>query len=418
MSMHVMELDRDWFERDLLDRFVRYARLYTTSDPHVETTPSTERQFDLARMLESELLELGVEDVSLDECCRLIARIPAANAMAGATPVGFMSHVDTAPDFTGENVHPQVHRDYDGGVIKLNDQHSLDPAVYPMLANYKGETVITTDGTTLLGADDKAGVAEIMSAVRYLLAHPEIPRPEIEVVFTPDEETGRGMTGFPVEKLRSKFFFTMDGTDEGGVEAACFTAYKAVVKFTGYSIHPGSARGKMANAASMAAQFVTMLPRSESPEATDGQFGFYCATEISGSISSATLTVIVRDFDHDTVRRRVAYLERLAGTIEGAFPGGKVTVSAEKQYLNMADFLEPYPNVLENIKEAIRATGMEPFVHQIRGGTDGARLSEMGIPTPNIFTGGQNLHGRYEWIALSAMVRATKTIVNLVQKFA
>ena len=416
--MQSMELDREWFENDLLERFVGYAGIYTTSDPHVTKTPSTERQFDLARLLEKELAALGVDDVSLDENCRLIARIPAVGASADATPIGFMAHVDTAPDFSGENVRPQVHENYDGGVIRLGDDYSLDPSVYPMLSNYKDETIITTDGTTLLGADDKAGVAEIMCAVRYLISHPEIPHPALEVVFTPDEETGRGMNGFPVEKLRSKFFFTMDGTDEGGIEAACFTAYKATVTFTGYSIHPGSARGKMANAASMASQFVSMLPRSESPEATDGSFGFYCPTEVSGTISTARATVIVRDFDHDTARRRVAYLEQLAKTIEGAFPGGAVSVDTEKQYLNMADFLEPHPHVVANIQDAIRATGMEPFIHQIRGGTDGARLSEMGIPTPNIFTGGQNLHGRYEWIALPAMVRATKTIINLVQTFA
>jgi tripeptide aminopeptidase len=416
MSTHLMELDRQWFEKDLLDRFTRYAKIYTTSDPHVSATPSTERQFDLARLLEQELRELGLDDVELDEQCRLIARVPGTDGTNG-TPVGFMAHVDTAPDFTGENVKPQIHENYDGGVITLSGDYSLDPSVYPMLSRYKGETVITTDGTTLLGADDKAGVAEIMSAVRYLIAHPEIAHPPLEVVFTPDEETGRGMNGFPVEKLRSKFCFTMDGTDEGGIEAACFTAYKATVAFTGYSIHPGSARGKLANAATMAAQFVSMLPRSESPEATDGEFGFYCPTEIQGSISSAGVTIIVRDFDHDTVKRRLAYLEQLGKTIEGAFPGGTVRVSSEKQYLNMADALAEHPHVLSSIEDAIRETGMEPVVHQIRGGTDGARLTEMGIPTPNIFTGGQNLHGRYEWIALPAMVRATKTIINLVQKF-
>ena len=414
MIVQSTETDRAWFEGDLMDRFLRYVRVHTTSDPHSSSTPSTERQFDLARMLEAELRSLGLTDVTLDEQCRLIARVPATGAGA---PIGLMAHVDTAPDFSGENVNPRVHERYDGGVIELGGGFTLDPAEYPMLSRYTGETVITTDGSTLLGADDKAGVAEIMTAVAYLLAHPEIPHPEIEVIFTSDEETGRGMDGFPVEKLRSGFCFTIDGTDEGGVEAECFTAYKATVSFTGYSIHPGSARGKLANATSMAATFIAMLPRSESPEATDERYGFYCATEVTGGISKASATIILRDFDHDTVKRRIEYLEQLARTIEGSFPGGSVDVHVDRQYLNMADFLAPHPQVLERVRQAIAATGMEPIMHRVRGGTDGARLSERGIPTPNIFTGGQNLHGRYEWIALPAMVRASRTIVNLVQLF-
>lgn len=409
-----METDRAWFDGDLRDRFLRYVRVHTTSDPHNPATPSTDRQFDLARMLEGELRDLGLEDVTLDEHCNLVARLPGT---APGTPIGFMAHVDTAPDFTGEGVDPQVHESYDGGVIRLGEGHSLDPDEYPMLARYAGETVITTDGTTLLGADDKAGIAEIMTAVKYLLAHPQLPRPDLEIIFTPDEETGRGMETFPVDELRSKFCVTVDGTDEGGIEAECFTAFKATVTFTGYSIHPGSARGKLANAASMASQYVAMLPRSESPEATDDLYGFYCPTEITGSISHAKATVIVRDFDMATVQRRLDYLESLARTIEGAFPGGSVSVETVRQYVNMADYMRPHPELLERLQAAISATGMEPTVHRIRGGTDGARLSEQGVPTPNLFTGGQNLHGRYEWIALPAMVRATKSILNAVQLF-
>ena len=411
-----MMSDVSWFSDDLLGRFLRYVRVHTTSDPHIATTPSTERQFDLARMLASELRDFGVSDVVLDDHCNLVARLPGT--VSGATPIGFMAHVDTAPDFSGDGVNPRVHEAYDGGVIALDEEFSLDPEEYPMLTRYKGETVITTDGTTLLGGDDKAGIAEIMSAVKYLIANPDLPRPDLEIIFTPDEETGRGMESFPVDSLRSKFCFTVDGTDEGGIEAECFTAFRVTVTFTGYSIHPGSARGKLANAATMAATFVSMLPRSESPEATDGRFGFYCATEISGSISEATVTVIVRDFEMAEARRRLSYLESLAATVERAFPGGKAGVKSDQQYVNMAEFLKPHPEVLERMEEAIRRTGIEPEIHQIRGGTDGARLSEKGIPTPNLFTGGQNLHGRYEWIAMPAMVRASKSIVNLVQLFA
>lgn len=410
-----MERDRSWFESDLLDRFLRYVRIHTTSDPHAPSMPSTDRQFDLARVLEQELREIGVPQVELSDRCIVIGRLPGRTA---GVPIGLMAHMDTAPDFSGENVNPQVITGYDGGPIQLDGAHRLDPAEFPMLSRYRGETVITTDGSTLLGADDKAGVAEIMTAVRYLVDHPEIPRPDLEVVFTPDEETGHGMDGFPDGVLKSTFCFTVDGTDEGSIEAECFTAFKVTVTFTGYSIHPGSARGKLANAAAMAATYVAMLPRSESPEATDGRYGFYCPTEISGSISRAEVTVIVRDFDLPVAERRLSYLEALARTVEGAYPGGAVQVKVDRQYLNMGEFLRPHPEVLERMQEAIRLTGMEPSIHRIRGGTDGARLSERGIPTPNLFTGGQNLHGRFEWIALPAMVRAAKTIVNLCQGFA
>jgi len=409
-----MDTDRAWLADDLQDRFLRYVRVHTTSDPHNPATPSTDRQFDLARMLEGELRDLGLDDVTLDDHCNLVARLPGT---ASGTPIGFMAHLDTAPDFSGEGVDPQVHEGYDGGVIELDDEHALDPEEYPTLARYEGETVITTDGTTLLGADDKAGIAEIMTAVKYLLAHPELPRPDLEVIFTPDEETGRGMETFPTDELRSRFCVTVDGTDEGGIEAECFTAFKATVTFTGYSIHPGKARGKLANAASMASQFVAMLPRSESPEATDERYGFYCPTEITGSIARAQATVIVRDFDMAIAERRLEYLDSLAQTIEGAFPGGSVEVETVRQYVNMAEHMRPHPELIERLQEAIRATGMEPAVHRIRGGTDGARLSEQGVPTPNLFTGGQNLHGRYEWIAIPAMVRAAKSVVNTAQLF-
>jgi tripeptide aminopeptidase len=411
-----MDIDRAFFERDLLDRFLRYARIHTTSDPHVEDTPSTAGQWELARMLVDELRALGVTDVTLDDHCYLVARVPGTTE---ADPIGFMAHIDTASDLSGENVQPQVHEGYDGGPIPLGESgHTLDPKEYPKLRDYAGETVITTDGTTLLGSDDKAGVAEIMTALLYLLEHPDIPRPPLEIVFTPDEETGRGMDAFPRDVLASRFCFTLDGTDEGAIETECFTAFKCTVTFTGKVIHPGNARGTLANAAAMASQFVSLLPRSESPEATDGVYGFYCPTEISGALASATAVVIVRDFDMATARRRLAFLESAARTVEGAFPGGSVSIETRQQYVNMAEFISDHPEVVEYMETAIRQTGMEPTVHRIRGGTDGARLSERGIPTPNLFTGGQNLHGRFEWIALPAMVRASKTVINLVQLFA
>ena len=409
-----MEVDRTWFEDDLMTRFLRYVVVHTTSDPHVSDTPTTARQFDLARILVEELRDLGISEVELTDSCSVIGRVPGSEP---GTPIGFMAHMDTAPDFSGENVRPQIHRDYDGNAIALDSAHTLDPVDYPMLSRYVGETIITTDGTTLLGSDDKAGIAEIMTAVRYLREHRDLPYPDLEIAFTPDEETGRGLADFPVSGLRSRFCFTVDGTDEGSIETSCFSAYRAIVTFTGRPIHPGQARGKLANAVAMASMFVSILPRTESPEATDGEYGFYCPTEITGGLAKAEVRLIVRDFEMAEVERRLAFLESAAATVEGAFPGGTVSISTERQYLNMAEFLKPHPDVIDAMEEAIRLTGIEPIVHSIRGGTDGARLSEQGIPTPNLFTGGQNLHGPYEWIALPAMVRSAKTLVNLAQLF-
>ena len=410
-----MEIDREWFADDLMSRFLRYAEVHTTSDPHVAHTPTTSTQFDLARLLVAELDELGVDGVTLTDTCTVIARVPGT---APGTPIGFVAHLDTAPDFPGDNVQPQVHANYDGEPIRLNNELILDPNEYPMLGRYVGDTIITTDGRTLLGSDDKAGIAEIMTAVRYLLDHPQINHPDLEIAFTPDEETGRGLVSFPFADLASRYCFTVDGTDEGSIETSCFTAYRAVITFTGKPIHPGHARGKLTNAVTMASAFVSMLPRSESPEATDGEYGFYCPTEISGGLANAEVRLIVRDFRMAEVERRLEFLKSAAAAVEGAFPGGSVSISLERQYVNMAEFLRPHPHVVEAMEEAIRLTGMEPTVHSIRGGTDGARLSEQGIPTPNLFTGGQNLHGPHEWIALSAMVRAAKTVINLVQLFA
>ncbi len=418
--------DQEWFEQDVLERFLRYVRVHTTSDRHGTEAPTTARQWNLTRMLESELRDLGVKDVTVDKRGYLVARLPAtggptAGTSAGADDdaiaapvIGYMAHVDTTEDYAGENVNPQVHRNYDGGVIAVGSLR-LDPTEFPDLLEYKGETVITTDGSTLLGADDKAGVAEIMTAVGYLLAHPEIPRPVIEVIFTPDEETGKGMDRFPLQRIRSTYCYTVDGGDEGTIEAESFTAYKATLEFEGVMIHPGTARGKMVNAARMAAAFVAMLPRSESPEATDGRYGFYHPLRLSGSGESALVEVLIRDFESDLVEQRVAAVHAFADAVRASFPGGKVTASVEKQYRNMYDRIAEEPDGLDLLAKAVQATGIEPVFHSIRGGTDGSRLTEMGIPTPNLFAGGHNMHGRFEWVALRSMVRAAKTLVNLAE---
>ncbi|MFP4151608.1 MAG: peptidase T [Alkalispirochaeta sp.] len=404
-------------QQDVQERFLRYVQVHTTSDRHSETTPSTSRQFDLATILADELRSFGIRDVEITEYGYVIARIPPSDGVT-APAVAFLAHMDTAPDSSGENVSPRVWNDYDGTRLDLGHGIALDPKDYPDLLDFVGETIITADGTTLLGADDKAGVAEIMTAARFLTNHPEFPHPEVEIVFTPDEEIGRGVDKLDVEALHARFAYTMDGGKEGSIEAECFSAYRVHVDIEGYVIHPGSARGKMANAVTIAGRFLAMVPQNESPEATDGRFGFYCPVEVTGDYGHAGIEFIIRDFDIREVQRRIEYLTHLGRTIELAYPGSKITVTAEKQYLNMGERIAEYPFLLDLLTRAIEATGATPRPEPIRGGTDGARLTEMGLPTPNIFAGGLNFHGPYEWIPLRSMVRATGTILNLLDLWA
>jgi tripeptide aminopeptidase len=402
---------------ELQERFLRYVRIHTTSDRHSDATPSSERQFDLARLLAQELRDIGVGDVTVTEFCYVIARIPAS-AGVESPALALLAHLDTAPDSSGENVNPRVWNDYDGSVLSIGNGLALDPVDFPDLLDFLGETIITTDGTTLLGADDKAGVAEIMTAAAYLLAHPEFPHPEVEIIFTPDEEIGRGVDKLPLEELHSRFGYTMDGGKEGSIEAECFTAYAVEVAIDGYVIHPGSARGKMVNAVALAGRYLSMVPQTESPETTDGRDGFYCPVEVRGDYGRATINFIIRDFELSEVQRRIAVLEELGKALETAYPRGKVTVTATKQYLNMRDHIQKFPFVLDVLTRAVEKTGVTPVAEPIRGGTDGARLTEMGLPTPNIFAGGLNFHGPYEWIPVRAMVRATETILHLLQLWA
>jgi tripeptide aminopeptidase len=347
------------------------------------------------------------------------ARLSANSPPARDVPcIGFMAHVDTAQDAPGSPVRPVVHENYAGGTICLSGGLKIDPAENPALLRYKGDSIISSDGTTLLGADDKAGVAAIMSAAEYLLAHPEIPRGEVELIFTPDEETGLGMDNFPLDRIRSVAAYTLDGDGEGAIEAECFNAVKAEARFFGKAIHIGHARGRLANAVAMACRFVELLPRSESPEATDGNFGYYCPMEIKGSIEEASLEIFLRDFEEAEMARRTAALTTFAAAVEAAFPGGRVSLRTEEQYRNMKDAFQKDPRVLAYLARAVTETGIQPVFKSIRGGTDGARLSEKGIPTPNIFMGGQNFHSRTEWVSLSAMRRAAETVVNLVRIWA
>lgn len=399
----------------MVERFIRYVKVDTQSDRHIEDIPSTKGQWDLAWMLESELKALGLSDVSLDNHCYLIARVPASPGMENKPSIGLMAHMDTASDVTGANVKPALVKDYQGNAIELSAGYVLDPKNYADLAEHIGDTIITTDGTTLLGADDKAGVAEIMTAVEYLVKHPEIKHGPIEIFFTPDEETGKGMDKFPLAKAKSIACYTFDGGKAAEIESECFTAYSVHAEFSGQVIHIGAARGKLANAVAMAASFVSLLPRSESPEATDEWFGYYCPIEINGSLEHAELDVYLRDFTNAGMERRIEAIKAFAKTVEAQYPLGKVSLIIKKQYLNMKEELDKHPEVLSNLVKAIEMTGVEHGMRPIRGGTDGSRLTEMGIPTPNVFTGGYNYHSRYEWASVSEMSMAVQTIVNLVQ---
>jgi len=403
------------YAAELAERLARYAKIETTSDHHIEDIPSTKTQWNLAKLLVEELKSLGLRDVSLDDHCYLIAKVPAAKGYEGAPTIGLMAHLDTSSDVSGKDAKPRLLRDYDGKPVELGHGYVLDPADdNPDLAAKVGDSIIVTDGSTLLGGDDKAGIAEIMTSLRWLLAHPELPRGPLEIIFTPDEETGKGMNLFPVDKLSAKACYTLDGSRTGEVEAECFNARTAKVRFKGRSIHIGYARGKLANAVSMAASFVAMLPRSEAPESTDGWFGYYCAHEISGTLDEAKLEVFLRDFSAEGMERRVEALGAIAKAVEAQFPLGSVELEMVKSYANMREKLDEQPEVLERLMEAARRAGAEPYIKPIRGGTDGARLTELGIPTPNLFTGSYNYHSRFEWVSVSDMVLATETVLQLV----
>lgn len=398
----------------LASRFLRYARIDTQSDRHIDDIPSTKTQWNLAKLLVQELKELGLADISLDDHCYLIARIPASKGMEGKPTIGLMAHMDTASDVPGSDVKPRLIQNYDGKPVELSPGSRLDPAEYPDLLDHAGDTIITTDGQTLLGADDKAGIAEIMTTIEWIATHPEVRHGPIEIFFTPDEETGKGMSLFPLSKVKSIACYTLDGGKSAEIEAECFTAYSVHAEFSGKVIHIGSARGKFANAVSMACHFVAMLPRSESPEATDNWYGYYCPIEISGSMERAVVDVYLRDFSSEGMEKRIGAVKAFAAAVEAQFPLGKTELTVKKQYLNMKEKLDQNPAVLERLGEAIRRAGAEPEIRPIRGGTDGSRLTEMGIPTPNIFTGGYNYHSRHEWASVGEMSLAVQTLINLV----
>lgn len=398
----------------LVDRFLKYVSIYTESEAFVDKFPSTDRQWDLAHYIHQELLDLGLEDVSIDEFGYVIGYVPSTVEKDVPT-IGFISHMDTSPDFTAENVQPQIWENYDGGDIQLNESMILSPNEFPELTQYKGQTIITTDGTTLLGADDKAGLAEIVTAAAYLIAHPEIKHGRIAVGFTPDEEVGRGADFFNVEKFGAEWAYTMDGSEIGELEYENFNAGSGIVTFKGKSVHPGYAKNKMINASNLALEFASQLPNDEVPELTDGRDGFFHLAKMTGSVTEARLQYIIRDHDMEQYEARKALFLQIAEDIQERFDHEVVTAEVSDQYFNMVEKVKEKFQSVEIAEQAIKDCGITPNIMPIRGGTDGARLSFMGLPCPNIFAGGHNFHGPYEYVPVESMEKATEVIVRIAE---
>lgn len=407
-----------FLENEALTRFLRYVQVYTTSDEASGTYPSTQRQFDLARMLEAECKELGLKDVTLDEYCYLYATLPASPGVTG-TPIGLAAHLDTSPAVSGEHVKPYMHQNYDGSPLTFPDDPNLKVTAEesPELKDCLGDTIITASGTTLLGADDKAGVAEIMAAVAAMVKFPELKHGEIRVCFTPDEEIGMGTAKVTLDKLPT-YCYTVDGGEPGELEAECFDAWGATVTFKGVSVHPGYAKNKMINAATVLARFLAAMPEYETPEHTELREGFFHITGVSGSEEEATAKMIIRDFQVPNNEKRMEYLRRLKDYFEFRYPSLKIELEMKHQYENMWTVMEKYPESVDLARKALTEAGIPAKLKAIRGGTDGSKLSLMGHPTPNLFAGGMLFHSRKEWIAKSSLAKAATTLVLLAEQWA
>ena len=401
---------------NVVDRFLQYVKFDTQSDELTNMTPSTPGQMIFAQYLEKELRSMGLEDISLDENGYLMATLPSNITDRQVPTVGFIAHLDTSPDMSGRHVSPRIVENYDGMDIILNDTLNivLSPVEFPELLHYRGQSLIVTDGTTLLGADDKAGIAEIISAVDYLQHHPEIKHGKIRIAFNPDEEIGQGAHKFDVERFGANWAYTMDGGEIGELEYENFNAAVAKVTFKGRNVHPGYAKHKMINSMRIANQFVIMLPRWETPEHTEDYEGFYHLVGMDGSVEQTTLTYIIRDHDRDRFERRKKELEHLARKINHEYPGC-CTIDIKDQYYNMREKIEPLMYIIDIAEDAMRRADVTPKVVPIRGGTDGAQLSFKGLPCPNIFAGGLNFHGRYEFVPIRSMEKATEVIVEIAR---
>ena len=397
-------------------RFISYVTIDTESDPNSETTPSTKKQWDLANKLFEELKNIGMSDVSIDDNAYVMATLPS-NIEKKVPIIGFISHFDTSPDFTGANVKPQIIENYNGKDIVLNAEKQivLSPDYFDDLLKYKGQTLVTTDGTTLLGADDKAGITEIVSAMEYLIKHPEIKHGTIKVCFTPDEEIGRGAHKFEVEKFGADWAYTMDGSEIGELEYENFNAAGAVVHIKGKIVHPGYAKGKMINSMYMATDYINSLPRLETPEHTEGYQGFFHLNHIEGKVEETRLHYIIRDHDKQKFEARKQMMVQLANDLNTGYGNEVITVEIKDQYFNMKEKVEPVMHIVDIAEEAMKQLGIKPKIKPIRGGTDGSQLSYMGLPCPNIFAGGHNFHGRYEYVPVESMMKATEVICKIAE---
>jgi tripeptide aminopeptidase len=403
---------------DIVDRFMKYVRIDTQSDESCVQIPSTQKQFNLAKEVEREALAMGLTDVSLDNNCYLMATLPT-NTQRMLPVIGFIAHFDTSPDMCGENVNPRIVNDYDGKEIVLNESKEvvLSPADFPELLDHVGEDIIVTDGTTLLGADDKAGIAAIMNAIQYLIDHPEIEHGKIRIGFTPDEEIGRGADKFDVAKFGADWAYTIDGSEVGELEYENFNAASAKIEIQGRNVHPGYAKGKMVNALYLANELVTLLPENERPEHTSGYEGFFHLIALGGTVEKACLSFIIRDHDRGKFEERKRLMESVVSVLNEKY-GDRLTLQMKDQYYNMREKVEPVKYIVDCAYRAMKEVGVMPNVKPVRGGTDGARLSFMGLPCPNIFAGGMNFHGKYEFLPVPSMKKASEVIVKIAETVA
>ena len=403
----------------IIKRFISYVTIDTESDPNNPNFPSSDNQWDLANLLVKELKDIGMSDVTLDKNCYVMATLPS-NLDYDVPTIGFVSHIDTTPDYTGSNVKPKIHHEYDGKDIILNENENivLSPSYFDDLLQYKGQTIITTDGTTLLGADDKAGITEIVSAMEYLINHPEIKHGKIRICFTPDEEVGKGAHKFDVKKFGAAWAYTMDGSQIGELEYENFNAASAKITINGKIVHPGYAKGKMINSMRIAGDFILRLPSKEVPESTEGYEGFFHLHQFKGNVEQSILQYIIRDHDTDLFNNRKQFMIDLVDKMNSELGNNAIELDIKDQYYNMKEKVIPVMHIVDIAEEVMQDIGITPLIKPIRGGTDGSQLSFMGLPCPNIFAGGHNFHGRYEYVPVESMIKATEVIIGISEKVA
>ena len=403
----------------IIKRFISYVTIDTESDPNNPDFPSSDNQWDLANLLVKELKDIGMSDVTLDKNCYVMATLPI-NLDYDVPTIGFVSHIDTTPDYTGANIKPKIHHEYDGKDIVLNKNENivLSPSYFDDLLQYIGQTIITTDGTTLLGADDKAGITEIVSAMEYLINHPEIKHGKIRICFTPDEEVGKGAHKFDVKKFGADWAYTMDGSQIGELEYENFNAASAKITINGKIVHPGYAKGKMINSMSIAGDFILRLPSKEVPESTEGYEGFFHLHQFKGNVEQSILQYIIRDHDTDLFNNRKQFMIDLVAKMNSELGNNAIELDIKDQYYNMKEKVIPVMHIVDIAEEVMQDIGITPLIKPIRGGTDGSQLSFMGLPCPNIFAGGHNFHGRYEYVPVESMIKATEVIIGISEKVA